>query len=172
MSALARSESAAVGFVPDTHYAAAIADNRIYLAAENGDLCGFLFRGPWQPATKIYQTAIARDERLQYQAADLWLALVEEAYAMGVERISLHCATGLEANKFWRRLGLKPMCIRPARTATRRDAIRWEWELPNGQAMEQYVDEQLSSPIVSRACRIFGMTDRIRQYHRRKRRGK
>lgn len=137
---LAKKESSAVGFLPRTIYPKAIQEGRCQIAEANGEAAGFFLQGNWAPVTRIYQTAVTEEERLQDCARSMFHRMRLRAVELGVQAIELHCADELPANAFWHALGFVAMGRRMPKTLNRRWATRWRWQLPEGEAVETYLE--------------------------------
>jgi ribosomal protein S18 acetylase RimI-like enzyme len=102
-------ESNCLGFVPRNTYAQAWARDRLIMATENDELCGFIFFGrtqrPMHDSISIFQCAVVEDARRIQHGATLVRAVAEHRAAADRRFFKLRCRADLAANQFWRTLG-------------------------------------------------------------------
>lgn len=130
---LARSNYAAIGFIPRPRLEEYAARGQILMAEENDEAAGFLVFGAGWPALKVYQACIQYDARRREHGADLVARLVAEAQRRGCHVISLWCADDLPANEFWRAVGFKQVAQRQGGLHRGRVHNRWILPVPSDQ---------------------------------------
>lgn len=113
---LQRAASDEVAFYPRSALVEAIERDEIAIAFENGEPCGYLWRGPYRPGrdTIIYQAVIDYSLRRRHHGAGLVANLVSEAAALGATGVRCRCRSNLDANAFWRDLGFACIAVKPS----------------------------------------------------------
>jgi hypothetical protein len=162
--ALANRERHALGFLPDTIYAPALVDGRCELITAEGWEAGYILRGPWREETKIFQIGVVPGVRLEDCGRSLFLRMKAQAVIAGVEAISLHCAVDLAANEFWEKLGLRCIGTRAPRSATAREAKKWQWLLPRGEALEKELSTLVQDSKQQRLLELMGVATKYREH--------
>lgn len=163
---LADRENDALGFLPHTIYAPAIAQGRLHLVEENGEPCGFILHGPMRPTLRIYQTAVEPTCRLIDHGRAAWLATLAEALDADIERLTWICATDLTANAFWSRVSGPPKKTLASRSQTRRALHAYEHVLPRGKELEQYLERQLHNSTLWKIARFQGIDAWLEQMYK------
>jgi GNAT superfamily N-acetyltransferase len=127
---LQRQATDAVAFYPRAALERAIDRDEIQLAFENGEPCGYLWRGPLRAGRDavIYQAVIHYDLRRRTHGAQLVAELEHQARVAGATGIRLRCRADLEANEFWRSLGFN--CIAVGHSGIRRNTDVNTWHRP------------------------------------------
>lgn len=167
MTKLAAECSHELGFIPNTVYPKAIIRGNVKFSTENGEPCGFLLHGPARHETRVYQTAIDFDLRRLEHGTHAVQRLIKEALENDQEKIILHCACDLPANRFWSALDFVCRGTRHEKHASRRTETRWELILPRGEDLERYLADQLKKTKAAAVLELFGQTGRFLA-HRRK----
>jgi len=107
--ALMRTETDALGFIPDSAIRSRFAPQGLYIIQHDrhGHRRGYLLHGPpknGQPL-HIHQACIDRDHRLRRHATAAVTKLIRRAMLAGSTALLLRCALDLQANAFWQALG-------------------------------------------------------------------
>lgn len=170
--ALAAGHADEIGFLPHTIYMPAWKEKRLIVEGEGEDLVAFCLFGKPRPEMKIFQTLVEYGSQREYIGSAMIEGVVARALNADCERLSLHCAVDLEANRFWAAQGFRAINVRRAATLTRRDAIKWEIEFPKGEQLEKMVFERLQKRRAGELAEMFGikeaMKNRLRKQFRRK----
>lgn len=161
MNDLAKREAEALGFIPNSVYPQAILRNQVKFSEENGQLCGFMLHGPPRNEVRVYQTAIEFDLRRLDHGTCCVHRLIREALEEDQEKIILHCAIDLQANRFWRAAGFVLRGTRHAAHATRRELNRWELILPRGEDLERFLTVELKKTKAEKILELFGQKERF-----------
>tara|TARA_R110002020_G_scaffold51408_1_gene145481 strand:- start:20 stop:517 length:498 start_codon:yes stop_codon:yes gene_type:complete len=117
---LSKTESNALGFIPNTAYEAAITgektgkrwsntcNDKLWLCEENGDKVGFLLMsfGRW---SKVNQIAIQEDARRIERGKALIDAGMKHGQSRGIQDFACGCADDLASNQFWKGVGWKQL---------------------------------------------------------------
>ena len=122
-----------VGFLPRLAFEKYLADGHVNLALENDDAAGYILSKPqlqWQPLMRpIYQACIAMDAQRRHHGLALLQSIATQAKADGKLALQANCASGLEANEFWRAAGFKPIMIMTPENVRGREVICWRLPL-------------------------------------------
>lgn len=100
--------------------------NRVRMARENGDPCGYFLTSTLKEHTRIFQACVQLDARGLAHGQALLGDLVARAAAAGSVRISLHCRDGLASNGFWSACGFRLAAVAPGGAARRKIVNTWE----------------------------------------------
>ena len=117
---LSKTESNALGFIPNTAYEAAITgektgkrwsntcNDKLWLCEENGDKVGFLLMsfGRW---SKVNQIAIQEDARRIERGKALIDAGMKHGQSRGIQHFACGCADDLASSQFWKGVGWKQL---------------------------------------------------------------
>jgi GNAT superfamily N-acetyltransferase len=127
VDALQRQAVEEVAFYPRAALERAIARGEIMAAFENGEPCGYLWRGPAGRGRDlvIYQAVVHYDLRRRLHGARRVARVIEEAADAGCRAVRLRCRSSIPANDFWRTLGFICTAVRPG--GKRRGADINEW---------------------------------------------
>jgi GNAT superfamily N-acetyltransferase len=157
-----------IGFLPNTIYAPAALEGKLDICHGNGEPTGFLLRGSFRPCTRIYQTLVDPDWRLNDAARSMVLRLIAKCAEKDTERLMLHCACDLPANQFWQNLGFKMTGIREAAGPNCRPAYCWSWQFPAGAAIDEYVQSQLGNANDRKLIDWFDLAGKLTRCHERR----
>lgn len=102
---LSKRHAEELGFLPREAMAAYLDRQRVTLARENGEPCGYFLTSALQPQTRIFQACVQLDARGLGHARELLGDLIAQAAIAGSSKISLHCRDGLASNGFWSACG-------------------------------------------------------------------
>lgn len=161
--ALASGHGHEIGFLPHTIYIPAYKEKRLIVEGEGEDLIAFCLFGKPRPEMKIFQTLVEYGSQREYIGAQMIEGVISRALENDCERLSLHCAVDLEANRFWGAMGFSPVEIRQARTLTRRDAVKWEIVFPRGEELERMVEERMARDKTNALAELFGIEKVLKQ---------
>lgn len=119
-----------VAFYPRDTLRKAIEDGNVEFAFENGEPCGYLWHGPYNPHRDavIYQAVIHYDLRRRQHGAELVTRIERDARLAGCNAVRCRCRSDIEANDFWQTLGFG--CIATAPGGIRRNAVINVWRKP------------------------------------------
>jgi ribosomal protein S18 acetylase RimI-like enzyme len=120
----------AVGFLTWAALNEALSRERVLLAYENGEPAGYVIHGSLRETTRILQIVVADDARRIEHGTALVQAVTDRANANHAHRILCHVADDLEANAFWRALGMTKTGERTRAKDGRRKQNRYEALLP------------------------------------------
>lgn len=165
---LAQREVAAIGWIPNTVYAPAIARNQIRLVYENNQPCGFIFHGPPMLDCRIYQTAVEPGCRLADHGREAWLLTLQEALHHDTEKITWICAETLPANAFWRRVSGEPKQLTHHKKRGRRPRYHYEHLLPRGAELERYLHEQLHHSPIWKLAKMQGIDHQLESWFKKR----
>ena len=104
---LATKHADAVGFLTRTALDAYVRRQRVTIAHENGDPCGYFLTGADASSIRIFQAAVHQDAQGLRHGIDLLGGVIIRAAAIGASRITLHCRDGLASNGFWSACGFE-----------------------------------------------------------------
>lgn len=100
--------------------------NRVRMARENGEPCGYFLTSSLKHTTRIFQACVQMDARGLHHAQSLLGDLLTRAAAGGAVKLSLHCRDGLESNGFWSSCGFRLAAVAPGGAARRKIVNTWE----------------------------------------------
>src|SRR5258707_1628099 len=83
-----------LGFLPRAAMASYLDRQRVTLARENGDPCGYFLTSGLQPQIRIFQACVQLDARGLGHARELLGDLIARAAISGSQRITLHSRDG------------------------------------------------------------------------------
>lgn len=168
ISRLTKGHEKEIGFIPDTVYAPALLDGRCITTESDNDPIGFILRGPTRPVLKIFQTLIDPEWQRATEGSALLMRIIAHAADHNCERISLHCATDLDANQFWQAMQFTRSTFPRPGVDTRRPAWRWTWRFPRGEQLDKYLTEIIERPKYSGLADLFRMRSRLEACHTRR----
>lgn len=126
---LQRKFARCVGFLPRPAIEWYLDQQYVTLAQENDEPAGYLLGRKllhWQPLLRpITQACVAMDAQRRHHGLALLATVEAEARAAGQIGIQACCATGLEANDFWRAAGFKPIVHMTPSNVRGREIICW-----------------------------------------------
>ena len=127
VDSLQRQAADQVAFYPRSALHGAVERGEIVTSLENGEPCGYLWRGPARPGRDlvIYQAVVHYDLRRRLHGAQMVAAVEELGRQSGCRAIRLRCRASLDANDFWRSLGFICTSTRPG--GIRRNGQVNEW---------------------------------------------
>lgn len=130
---LMKTDTAALGFIPAPsikHYWIKNGNYVIQYSA-NGRRRGYILHGPPRPALplKIYQAIIDYDYRLRGFGFLAVRTVIQRAITANATRITLRCATDLQANSFWIECGFVPTSIKTGGKQRKRLITKYVLEL-------------------------------------------
>lgn len=157
VSDLANRHTRELGFLPNTAYAPAFADGRLHLVEENGQPCGFVFHGRKASRIRVWQTCVEPSCQLKDHGREAWLQVMKRTLDQDCERITWVCADDLPANEFWRRVACDPKPRTTQRAPDRRQLYEYEYLLPAGEDLEQYLEEQYRRSNLHRIAQLHGI---------------
>lgn len=130
VDALQRQAADQVAFYPRERLRRALEDDEIEVAFENGEPCGYLWHGPYNPGRDavIYQAVIHYDLRRRSHGAELVTRIDRDARSNGCGGVRCRCRSDIEANAFWRELGFS--CIAITASGVRRATDVNVWRRP------------------------------------------
>jgi len=114
-----------LAFYPTTTFEREVESRRIILAVVNGSPAGYLYHGLPQQHLKIHQAAIEYDLRGQWYGAGLVSNLENMCRMKGCMSIRLRCASNLDSNGFWQKMGYKCTSVQPGGVRRMRDINVW-----------------------------------------------
>lgn len=130
---LANRHAEELGFLTKSAMENYLLTNRVRMARENGDPCGFFLFNGLKSEVKIFQACVQMDARGLDHGRALLGDLIARAAAAGSRRISLHCRDGLVSNGFWSACGFSLSSCAPGGGARRK--IVNTWSLTISQAL-------------------------------------
>jgi N-acetylglutamate synthase-like GNAT family acetyltransferase len=157
-----------LGFLPVSALTHQLETQRVIMAEHEGQPCGYISRGPWKPETKIYQTAIEFELWREKHGDELVNELVRQAERHRVERITLHCAADLHANKFWAAMGFTKIGERIKSKHKRRIQNQWELRLDAAAQLDRLVERQVVRPEARAAIELLGLQEQFVASQQRK----
>tara|TARA_R100001594_G_scaffold136297_2_gene178550 strand:- start:281 stop:874 length:594 start_codon:yes stop_codon:yes gene_type:complete len=114
-----------LAFYPLSGLEKAVERHRIILAVVNGAPAGYLYHGLPEQHLKIHQACIEYDLRGQWYGASLVSDLETLANLKGCMSITLRCASSLDSNGFWQKMGYKCTSVQPGGGSRMRDINVW-----------------------------------------------
>jgi ribosomal protein S18 acetylase RimI-like enzyme len=96
-----------VAFYPLSALIGAVDRGEIVTSFENGEPCGYLWRGPARAGRDlvIYQAVVHYDLRRRLHGAEMVQAVVALGESAGCTAVRLRCRASIDANDFWRAMG-------------------------------------------------------------------
>lgn len=130
VDALQRQAVDQVAFYPREALRRALDRGEIEVALENGEPCGYLWHGPYNPGRDavIYQAVIHYDLRRRYHGAALVSRIIAAADLARSTGVRCRCRSDIEANDFWRSLGF--VCTAVTSSGRRRNTEVNTWRRP------------------------------------------
>ena len=114
-----------LAFYPLSGLEKEIERHRITLAIVNGSSAGYLYYGVPRESLKIHQACIEYDLRGQWYGAGLVSNLENMCKMKGCMSIRLRCASSLDSNGFWEKMGYKCTSVQPGGGSRMRDINVW-----------------------------------------------
>jgi ribosomal protein S18 acetylase RimI-like enzyme len=125
---LSKKHAEELGFIPRLAMLNYLQRDRMALARENGEPCGyFLASALGKRQLRIFQACVQYDARGLSHGLALLSHLIADAADSGTHFLSLHCRDGLESNGFWSACGFTSGGLIPGGKA--RGKIVHQWEL-------------------------------------------
>lgn len=105
VTALAKTEAEAIGFLPRAAYQDAHEGGRMRLVHDGDDVLSFAVVGAIHPHRRIFQACTREDARREHIATNALAFLIGQDHRQGVLSHVAHVAEDLDAVLFWQRLG-------------------------------------------------------------------
>lgn len=115
-----------LGFLTRSAMATYLDSNRVTMARENGEPCGYFLTSHHRQQTRIFQACVQMDARGLGHAQSLLSDLIRRSAAAGCQRLTLHCRDGLASNGFWSACGFSCTRLIPGGGARRKIVNQWE----------------------------------------------
>lgn len=150
------------GFWPKVWIADALQSERIQIGELNAQPATLFIHGTPDFNCRVFAAYTNEDARLSDFCRLNFLSLLTDALPSYCERVILRSAEALPCNLVWPRLGLSLVTRTGAKTATARPLNHWRLQLPKGEELEAYLDEQTRDPKRKRLLQLFGMEETFR----------
>lgn len=127
---LSKKNAEELGFIPRQAMLNYLERDRMTLARENGEPCGYFLTGALGPRQlRIFQACVQYDARGLKHGLALLSRLIADAADAGTHFLSLHCRDGLDSNGFWSACGFKSGGLIAGGKARRKIVHQWELDI-------------------------------------------
>lgn len=127
---LSKKHATELGFLPRLAMENYLERDRVRMATENGEPCGyFLTGGLGVERLRIFQACVQLDARGLNHGLALLSQTINSALLSGTNHITLHCRDGLHSNGFWSACGFKSAGLLLGGKARRKIVHEWRLDI-------------------------------------------
>lgn len=127
--ALSKKHAEELGFLSRAAMEHYLLTNRVRMARENGDACGYFLTSSLGTRCRVYQAAVQLDARGLAHGQSLLADLIARGAAVGTRSITLHCRDGLASNGFWSACGFSCSSLQLGGSARRKIINCWSLDV-------------------------------------------
>ena len=143
---LSKKHATELGFLPTLAMANYLERDRVRMATENGEPCGYFLTGGFGvQRLRIFQACVQMDARGLDHGISLLSSTINSALITGTHHITLHCRDGLESNGFWSACGFKSEGLLFGGKARRKLIHQWRLDIADA----------ISNPVLPYASRLL-----------------
>lgn len=148
---LMRSNAEELGFLPMSRIEIKDTQGFLFHQYDSGEWLGYMVVGTIKPGwtTKIWQECIDKTARGYGSGKRLFLKLKIKCELAGVEKISLRCREGNEANLFWSAMGFRLEAVLNTQSADKRLINVYSMDLRRNQPIKKQPLIHCLEPIIT-----------------------